>query len=278
MLAWKWWRDCRGRVILYCVGALVMGVFAAIDGTAFSAWIERFKGDPQRYQFYVFLTWNRVGYGLESPATWGAIWMGLALAITSFGRDYASPAASFMVTRPRRRIAMLWTDWALTQATVVIAAALLVGSAVLITSRLLPDLGRASELWVMFPPAIALAVTVYGLALFWTAATRSAVRGVELSIATMLVFTLAPGALLEWWHIAWPDRLQNWMLQLFGWRSLHSYWIDNPFRTSIRANYYARPVIYHSLEPYPIAALAIWIGLGLALTYATQKIMERREI
>lgn len=280
MLAWKWWRDCRGRAFVYWGAALALGVLTAVDATTFRWWMEQFRHDPQRVNFYLYLTWSRIGYNLAALAWLGAVWMGLALAISSLGRDYASPAAAFLLTRPRSRTAMLWTDWAMTQGTVVVAAAMLLGSASVVAGRALP-LIHAEDLWVWFPTAIAVAIAVYGLALFWTAATRSAVRGVELAIATMLVLSWSPAALLEWWHIAWPDRAQSWMLRIFEWRPVYSYWIENPFRPRAGAHVadnYLKPVMYQSLEPYPLGALVMWIGLGLALTYATQKMMERREV
>jgi hypothetical protein len=280
MLAWKWWRDCRGRVLLYFVAALAIGIFAALDATSFNWFAERFRDDPQRLRFYVFLTWTRVEYNLSSPAMFGSVWIGVALAISSFGKDYASPATAFLLTRPRRRLVMLWTEWLMALLTIVVAAGCLLGSASLVAARGLPYLD-ARGLWAMFPSMIALAITVYGLTLFWTAATRSAVKGVELSIATMLIASLAPGALLSWWHIAWADRVQSWMVRIFDWRPVYSYWINNAFRTPwnhVGRGYYNNPVMYRSVEPYPLGALAIWIGLGLALAYATQKIMERREV
>ena len=280
MLAWKWWRDCRGRVILYLGAALAFGVLAALDATVFNWWMLRYGNDPVRLHFYMFLTWNRIGYSLSSPTTLGAAWMGLALAISSMGRDYASPAGSFLLTRPRSRVAMLWLDWALSQGTVILAAALLIGSAVAVALRVLPFINEL-QLWTAFPIAVAIGVVVYGLTLFWTVATRNAVRGVELTIATILVATLSPSALLEWWHIAWPDHVQRWMMRIFEWSSVQWYWLDHVSRRQdpkVAHGFISTPMVYHTIEPYPFAALAIWIGLGLALTYATQKIMERREV
>lgn len=279
MLAWKWWRDCRGRVLLYCAAAAAFGALAAVQGSMFRGWVQN-AGDPRRLSFYQFLSWVTIRGNIEAIAFWGGAWMGLALGISSIGRDFASPAASFLMTRPRSRIAMLWADWALSTLAVISVAALLIGTAAALAARTLPFI-YPSELFVVFPTMAITGMVVYGLTLFWTAVTRSAVRGVELSIATMLTVNLAPGALLEWWHVAWPEVVQHWMLRIFSWTPVYSYWVENPFRHRVGTryvDYYLRPVMYHSLEPYPFAVLAIWIGIGLALTYATQKIMERREV
>ena len=284
MLAWKWWRDCRGRVLVYLGAALAFGVLAALDATSFSAWVERYRYDPGRFEFYLYLMWNRMGYALSSPAWLGAVWMGLALGVTSLGRDYASASASFLLTRPQSRVAMLWIDWAMTQAAIVFAAALMVGSAAVIAARSLP-LVDASELFWIFPTSIVVALAVYGMTLFWAVTTRSAVKGVELTVASILVVSLAPGALLDWWHIAWPENLRHWMMTIFDWTPKHLYWTANLVRVGARDSGLARPVfaygkplMYTSLEPYPIAALMMWIAIGLALVYGTQKIIERREV
>ena len=281
MLAWKWWRDCRGRVLLYCGAALAFGVLAALDATAYNSWMDWYKHDSQRYQFYVFLSWTRISYGLIYPAYYGAVWIGLALAISSVGRDYASLGVNFLLTRPRLRASMVWADFGMTAAAVVMSGVLLFGSAIAVAARVLPYL-RTEELIAMLPPMTAAAIVTYGLTMFWIAVTRSAAKGLELSLATMLTVRLAPGALLEWWHIRWPDLVTSWMWKIFEWQPVYSYWIQNPYRRSMVGRYttYAatRPVMYQNLEPYPIAELAIWIGLGLALVYATQKIMERREV
>lgn len=280
MLAWKWWRDCRGRVLLYFGAALAFGILAALDATAYSSWMDWFKRDSQRYQFYIFLSWTRISYGLIYPAYYGAVWIGLALATSSVGRDYASPGANFFLTRPRPRAAMLWVDCGMTLAAVVISGALLVGSAIAIAAGVLPYL-RTQELVGMLPPLTAVAIVAYGLTMLWTTLTGSTVKGLELSLATMLTVRLAPGALLEWWHIRWPNAATGWMWKIFDWQPMYSYWVQTPYRPSEAGHIHyiaTRPVMYQSLEPYPIAELAIWIGLGLALVYATQKIIERREV
>src|SRR5512141_3238276 len=99
MLAWKWWRDCRGRVLLYFAAAVAIGVISTLDATAYNSWIDWYRSDPQRYQFYIFLSWSRISYGLMSSVLYGAVWTGLVLAISSIGKDYASPGASFLLTR-----------------------------------------------------------------------------------------------------------------------------------------------------------------------------------
>jgi hypothetical protein len=283
MLAWKWWRDCRGRVLLYCGAAAAFGVLAALDATAYNWWMENFKSDPQRNQFYVYLAWNRVFYGLLSPAYYGAAWTGIALALSSIGKDYASPGASFLLTRPQSRTAMVWVDCALAVGAVAMTGALLVGSAMAVAVRELPYI-RPEALVTLLPMVIAIAMAIYGLTMFWIVATRNAVKGVELTLATILTASLVPGAALEWWHIAWPETAQRWMLKIFEWQPMYSYWIDHPHpiqRGFVRRLIYTdswRPVVYHSLEPYPIGVLAVWIGVGLALIYASQKILEHREV
>ena len=269
MLAWKWWHDCRGRACVYLGAALALGVLAALDATAFNWWIYQFR-DSQRLNFYLYLSWSRIGSNLSSPAWLGAMWMGLALAISSLGRDYASPAGAFLLTRPRSRIAVLWTDWAMSVVLILAAGAALIGGAAAMALRSLPWISNAG-LWTLLPSMFAVGMVVYALALFWTVVTRSASRGIELSVATMLIASLAPGALLEWWHIGWPDEVQKWMTRIFDWSPMYTYWIYSGHRLT-------GPNMYRNPEAYPLATLAIWIGIGLALTYATQKIMERREV
>jgi len=287
MLAWKWWRDCRGRVLLYFGAAIAIGVFSALDATTYNWWMDNYRVDPQRYQFYVFLAWSRISYGLVSSVLYGAVWTGLVLAISSAGRDYASAGVSFLLTRPQRRSAMLWVDFGFAVCTVAIAGVLLEGSAIAVAARVLPSI-RTVELLGLLPTLVAVAAAVYGVTIFWTVVTRSAAKGIELSVATMVTVSLVPGAILEWWHIAWPEAIQGWMLKMFDWRPAYSYWIFHVHprtpvgHTAIRryiiyADDY-RPMIYRSLEPYPIAELAIWIGLALALVYASQKILEYREV
>jgi hypothetical protein len=283
MLAWKWWRDCRGRVLLYFGAAIAIGVFSTLDATSsYRWWMENYISNPARYQFYVFLLWSQVTYGLLASAIYGAVWTGLALAISSIGKDYASSGASFLLTRPQRRPAMLWIDFAFAIGTVAIAGALLEGSAIAVAARALPAI-RTVQLMGLLPTLVAVAAAVYGLTIFWIVVTRSATKGIELSVATMMTVSLLPGALLEWWHIAWPEAVRGWMLKMFEWRPTVSYWITrvHPRQPSGRYLYYAgdfQPMMYRSLEPYPIAALAVWIGLALALVYASQKIVEYREV
>lgn len=284
MLAWKWWRDCRGRVILYCVAAVTFGVLAALDATAYNWWMEDLRSDPRRYGFYVFLAWSRIHYGLLSPAYYGAAWTGIALAISSIGKDYAGPGASFLLTRPQSRPAMIWVDCGLSVGAVVLSGALLIGSAMAVAVRELPFI-RPEALLAMLPTVIGIAIGIYGLTMFWIVATRSAVKGVELTLATILTASLVPGAALEWWHIAWLESAQRWMLKIFDWQPVYWYWITqvHPIRRigAIRFIIYgdnSQQVMYHSLEPYPIEVLVIWIGVGLALIYASQKILEYREV
>ena len=284
MLAWKWWRDCRGRVLLYFAAAVTFGVLSAYDATAYNWYMENLRADPQRYQFYVYLAWNRIFYGLLAPAYYGAAWTGIALALSSIGKDYASPGASYLLTRPQSRISMVWIDCAMTVGAVVLAGALLVGSAMAIAVRQLPFI-RPEALLVLLPTVIGIALAIYGLTMFWIVATRSAVRGVELTLATIVTVSLVPGAAREWWHIAWPETVQRWALTIFAWQPIYSSYlitrVHPPHRAGTRFIIYAdnyRQVVYRSIEPYPLGVLVIWIGVGLALIYASQKILEHREV
>jgi len=81
-------------------------------------------------------------------------------------------------------------------------------------------------------------------------------KGLSATVAAILLYTLLPGALDEWWHIHGPLAFRDWSLNVLEWD-----WTHDHYR--------------FLLHGWP---MMMWLAAAMAFPLLSQIILERREV
>jgi ABC-type transport system involved in multi-copper enzyme maturation permease subunit len=264
MYLWKAWHDSRARVVIYILAALSLGVLsglAVMTQANYHAFLmayvayHRPAGVPlpvfNHYfnsDFYMDITFSAlryfmdygrpldlttfvvydwaflVGYGLTP-----VLLASLSLGAVSVGREYAAGTMNFVLTRPGPRRNFVLTDWMVGLTAMVLIVSGLVFPVFPFLYAIHAKgpgnvLANLPALWV-------LGAAVYGLSHFTTTVAGSPAKGLILSVATVLTFSLLPTALHDWWHTDALLRATDWTLRIFHYGS----WPLGPFDWSVTA-------------------------------------------
>jgi len=257
MYAWKCWHDSRDRVILYAAASLAIGLMFGAEVLAqYHVWLAyAWIWDSHPRPWY----WNMVrdawgwGLGMTDDSLYpAAVWVALSLGAVSVGREYRSGAMPFLLTRPARRKAFVWTDWSLGLAQMTVILAMMLVGVVSLLCGVSHD-----YVWLSFPRllgCVVLGAALYGLAHLATALAGSSMKGLSASAAVILIYELLPGALQEWWHLSGPLKFRDWSLNLLD----SEPGVNDPF----------------TLHGWP---MLMWLLVALAFPLFSQLVLEWRE-
>jgi len=255
MYRWKSWHDSRQRLALYAAACLAIGVILGLDFwfdyANWKAW-QALSHTPEFRMWDVsrgiwYWAMNVVA-GLLLPAV---IWSALAFGSSSVGNEYGSGAMVFVLTRPQKRWRIVWDDWMLSVAEIcLVLFMLIVGIA--------PFLYLTSKTYVAFtglilPGVLAVAACLYGVTQFLTLLTGSSAKGLSATVAVVLFYYMFPSALDVWWHVTWPEKVQQLSLSMF-----EPVWDRLTFST------------------WEITIL--WALVALIFPFLSQWLIERREV
>ena len=254
MYLWKSWHDSRHRLMLYGVAGLAIGIIVGLENMyrfyALQGWHD-ISTHPERWHWSPDDVWNWTLQMLFLYMPDAALWSALALGATSAGREYGSGAMTFVLTRPQSRWRVVWHEWALAVAEIyIILSAFFIGA--------LPFLLYFSKHYVglgatLIPGVLAVAVCLFGLTQFLTLLTGSSMKGMSAAVAVVLFYYFLPSALDVWWHIPWPEKVQELSLSVM----------------SLRWNRDQNPIM---------EITGVWMSVGLIFPFLSQWLIEKREV
>lgn len=248
MYLWKTWHDSRTRVAIYILAALSIALLTGLNAVSWVNWHTvwlTFAGPKfgrNNWDFFGELTfhlldWPVIGYGEVA-----ALLAGLSLGVSGVGREYSAGTMHFVLTRPRARRNFVFSDWMTgLPAIVIIVGALAYG--------VLPFLWFAharapGNILIGLPGLWALGAAIFGLASFTTLVAGSALKGLVLSVATVLTYLFLPTALEEWWHADTLFKVQDWTLQILSVDSHHFHWSVTAFWLAAAASFLGASLLW----------------------------------
>lgn len=273
MYLWKAWHDHRRRLLLYAAACAALGLIVGMEAFAYYksslTWYAEYlallpgriirPGTRQYFRIWTpefeIYAWRYAILQLQFYLSWAALWAGLAFGATTMGRHLRPGTAEFLFSRPEPRWRAVWSEWGLSVGALL---AILLAPVVGVSAALLRMDGRLHEprVFSIALGSFLVAGVIFGLTQFMTTLTSSAVKGLNFSVAAILIYGMLPTALHEWWHWYTPLRLQDWTFQVFTW-----------FRWS------GDVVVFPPLGPF-----LYWGAIALAFPLLTQLVLRRREV
>jgi len=256
MYLWKSWHDSRQRLAVYAGACLAIGIIVGLENIYWFRAMWGWRAIATHLQHY---HWNRNLIYVRPANLYYqfmplvGLWSALVFGAISVGREYGSGAMSFVLTRPQSRWLVVWYQWALALAEIfIILGAFFIGA--------LPFLVYFSKYYVGFdatliPGVLVVAACLCGLTQFLTLLTGSSMKGMSASVAVALFYYFLPSALDVWWHIHWPEKVQDLSLSVLG---MYMPW--NRSRLPI------------------VEVTAIWMLVALIFPFLSQWLIEKREI
>ncbi|MHB8654100.1 MAG: ABC transporter permease subunit [Terriglobia bacterium] len=275
MYLWKSWHDSRQRLVVYAVACLVLGVIGGIVHVHWynqlTATYQRILAHPPHYYFrngpaldpvqlrrfylnFVQNSWKDAFYSCWTYIPMAGLWTAFIFGATSVGREYSSGAMSFVLTRPQSRRSVVWQEWALAIAEIYIILVMFYAGALPFALYTMPhDVKLTAIPSMLLVGALAVAACLCGLTQFLTLLTGSSMKGLSAATAVVLFYYFLPSALEVWWHILWPEKVQELSLSV-----LAQVWVQE-----------RSPVLGVTL---------VWTMLALIFPFLSQWLIEKREV
>jgi len=282
MYLWKSWHDSRQRLMLYGVACLAIGLIGGIHHVQsynfraaswqrtlalmamwqrnpprsphFRNWRMILVQLPRTYQEFVQYSWKEAFYWFWAYMPLAGLWSALIFGTTSVGREYSSGAMSFVLTRPQSRWSVAWQEWALAIAEIYIILSMFYVGALPFALYTMPHDGKLTAIpSMLLVGALAVAACLCGLTQFLTLLTGSSMKGLSAATAVVLFYYFLPSAVEVWWHIHWPEKVQELSLSV-----LADVWVQE-----------RSPVLGVTL---------VWAMLALIFPFLSQWLIEKREV
>lgn len=272
MYLWKSWYDSRQRLILYGTACLAIGVIGGVvyahDYSFWIHWWQQTLAHPphykhwnptlaqlrREYEYFVQNYWEQALSWSWMYMPMAGIWSALILGATSVGREHGAGGMAFVLTRPESRWRVIWHEWALTVGEIGIIVSMFYAGALPFVLRTIPhDVKRAASPAMLLAGVLAVAACLCGLTQFLTLATGSGMKGLSAAVAVILFYYFLPSALEVWWHILWPEKVQELSLSVLG-----EIWVQE-----------RSPVLGVTL---------VWAMLALIFPFLSQWLIEWREV
>lgn len=270
----KSWHDSRHRLMLYGVACLAIGVIGGIQHVQWYTFLSvswqtrlahppgfrHWRADPAQlrrlYLDFLHNSWKTAFYWFETYVPMAGLWSALIFGATSVGREYGAGGIGFVLTRPESRRRVVWHEWALAVSEIGIILSMFYAGALPFVLYASPQYVRLTAIPAMLLfGVLAVAACLCGLTQFLTLLTGSSMKGLSAAIAVALFYYFLPSALDVWWHIHWPERVQELSLSVLG---LYILWNRNRL-----------PIV---------EVTAIWMLVALIFPFLSQWLIEHREV
>lgn len=247
MYAWRCWREFRFRFFGYLTLLVVIGLTGplvwAVKKDARGEWtIVRPKTPDQAVNLWKDSWAPLLGLGTLVTAL-----AAFGIGNSGVGSDLDQKTAEFLLTRPRRRRYFLWTGWT-TGAAAILTLVMAGFAGATVPAWLLGGRPDSPRMFFLFPAILTIGMVFYGLTHLMTVLLGSMSKGTIYSMGIVVVYMGLGLLLYSKWNILLPH---------FG------------------------PLISWSIgriEAFPIANLAGWWAMTVALGFAAQFVFDRAEV
>jgi len=249
MYFWKYWRDGRTRIIGSAIALPVLFAFVTCIAVRL--------GDPGMIQkgavpltSVAWSTATEVAFA-TCASIFALIWGLMLGAAASLGEDFKEKTVDFLLVRPRRRRYWAWMGWWAGVCELSVMVALAVGASFGTVVYLTGHVQMWWPLATILPFALGGALA-YGLTYLMALVARSGRQGLSYGIGILFICLLLPTVASHYWNVNLPSI---WGFMTAACRSLTG-----------------------ASGAFPFGALLFWTFIALVFPFASQLVLERREV